>query len=90
MLIKIETIEELQNQWRDPYAQWFAAGMPAFYNVDTSPWKQIKIKFKTKEDRDNFAKLYEIELTEKTNVIWYPAKERQQNMTNRYVENDNV
>ena len=41
------SVEDLQNEWRNPYLQWHAAGMPAFNTGDLSPYKQIKVKFKT-------------------------------------------
>jgi hypothetical protein len=87
MLTDLDTIEQLQNDWRDPYRQWYAAGMPAFYTTNLEPWKQIKVFFKTREDREKFAKLIGQQLTDKTNVIWHPEKERHANMLNRYVEN---
>ena len=82
-----KTIEELQRWWMDPYKQWYAAGMPSFVTKDLSPYKQIIIKFKTKEDRQAFAELINQPLTDKTNVIWYPEKKREKNMMNR-VEGD--
>lgn len=87
-MLKIDTVEELQNDWRDPYRQWYAAGMPTFECVNLEPWKQIKIKFKTMEDRQNFGEKLGYDLTEKTNVVWYPEKSRERNSMNRYVEDD--
>lgn len=86
MLLEIDTIEQLQNDWRDPYRQWYAAGMPAFYTANLEPWKQIKIFFKTKEDRERFTKVVNQPISDKTNVIWYPEKDREPNNTNRYIE----
>lgn len=80
------TLDELQNGWRDHYLQWWAAGMPAFKAPVNDPAKELYIKFKTKEDREEFAKIIGQDLTEKTNVISFPFKERDQNMLNRYVE----
>lgn len=81
-----DTVESLQQEWRDPYRQWYAAGMPAFTTKNLEPWKQLTVRFKTKEDRDEFSKLLNLQLTEKTNVIWHPLKDRESNMTNRYIE----
>lgn len=80
------THEELQNEWMNPYKQWYAAGMPAFVTENLEPWKQISVKFKTREDREAFAELCGYELTDKTNVVWYPEKEREKNNMNRYVD----
>lgn len=79
--------DELQDNWRNPYMQWYAAGMPSFVTGDLSPWKQIKLKFKTMEDRQAFAERINFSLTEKTAVIWYPDKGREKNNMNRVVEN---
>lgn len=86
MLLEIDTIEQLQNDWRDPYRQWYAAGMPAFYTANLEPWKQIKIFFKTKEDRERFTQVVNQPISDKTNVIWYPEKDREPNNMNRYIE----
>lgn len=84
MLLDLDSIEQLQNDWRDPYRQWYAAGMPAFYTANLEPWKQIKIYFKTKEDRERFANAVGQQISDKTNVIWHPGKDRQANNTNRF------
>lgn len=86
MKLIARTVEELQENWRNPYMQWYAAGMPAFITGDFSPYKQIKIKFKTLEDRQAFAELSGYPLTEKTTVVWYPDKGREKNNMNRVVE----
>jgi hypothetical protein len=83
---EITTVEELQEQWRDPYLIWYALGMPSFDQRDKAPMKQIVVKFKTKEDRDHFSNVINQKLTDRTNVIWYPIKERDKNSTKRYVE----
>ena len=81
------TVEDLQDNWRNPYMQWYAAGMPAFVTGDLSPMKQVKIKFKTMEDRQAFSERVGIPLTEKTAFIWYPDRGRSKNNMNRLVEN---
>jgi hypothetical protein len=81
------TVKELQDNWRNSYMQWYAGGMPSFVTGDLSPWKQIKVKFNTMEDRQAFAELINFSLTEKTAVIWYPDKGREKNIMNRVVEN---
>lgn len=83
---KAQSIEHLQEEWRNPYLQWYAAGMPAFNTKDISPWKQIAIKFKTMEDRQAFGELVHCFVSEKTNYIWYPEKTREKNITSKVVE----
>jgi len=89
-MIEINTLEELQNEWRNPYLQWWAAGMPSFETLNLEPWRQLTVNFKTREDRQKFAELFGYEITDKTNVVWYPEKERERNNMNRYVDDSEV
>jgi hypothetical protein len=86
MITTATTNEELQNEWRDPYLQWYAAGMPAFNTGDLSPFKQVRVKFKTMEDRKAFGEVTGYQLTEKTHSLWYPDKPRTKNMLNKIIE----
>jgi len=86
MYKKVDTIEELQNEWRNPYVHWYAAGMPSFTSEKLEPWKQLTVKFKTREHRQEFADKLGYQLTDKTNVVWYPEKGRERNNMNRYIE----
>lgn len=85
----VYTHEDLQKEWRNPYAQWYAAGMPNFNAVEKKPYKQISINFKTKEDRNHFAQKLGYKLTDKTDAVYYPEKPREENSMNRYIEEDN-
>ena len=87
-MLVAHTIEDLQNEWRNPYLQWYAAGMPVFNTHDISPNKQLKLKFNTIEDREAFAELTRCSLTEKTNMIWYPDKGREKNIMNKIIEDE--
>jgi len=90
------TIEELQNCWRDPYKQWWAAGMPSFNqgkaNVPGTT-KSLLVKFKTMEDRQAFSDLFGFNLGKKklsksssrTNSVYFPYREQEANMSKRYV-----
>ena len=41
---------------------------------------------KTKEDRKRFTEVVNQPISEKTNVIWYPEKNREPNGMTRYIE----
>ena len=84
MLNQTTTVDELQDNWRDQYAQWYAAGMPAYNNSGKVEYKQIRMKFRTKEDRAEFGKKIGAELTDRTGVISYPLKSRAVNLGIRY------
>ena len=54
----------------DPKDHW--KGMPAFEQENTVHQK-IVVKFRTAEDREEFAKMIGQKLTPKTRAIWHPA-----------------
>ena len=85
-----KTYKQLQNDWKNPYVQWWAAGMPSFETYNLEPWRQLTIKFPTREDREAFAELCNYTLTDKTNVVWYPDKERERNNMNRYIDDAEI
>lgn len=89
-MIEIDTVEKVQNEWRNPYVQWWAAGMPAYYSSESKPFHQMQVKFKTKEDKEEFLSLLNISITDKTNFIWFPPRKNEENIKNRYVEIDEV
>ncbi len=60
-------IEFAENDWRK---EW--QGMPEYNNAELKPFQSIRVWFKTQEDYQNFAKLINQNLTEKTITIWYP------------------
>lgn len=62
-----EDIEEF-----DEYAEWI--GLPEYEPLE-EPWK-ITVNFDSVEDRDKFAELLGITLTDKVKSIWYPHRER--------------
>ena len=71
------------NDWEK---EW--QGMPEFVQtpVNTKPYAQINIRFKSKEDLDDFCKLIGQKLTNKTKGIWIPAIERGLDANKIYVE----
>lgn len=84
----ISSVEDLQKNWNDPYIQWWAAGMPSFNQTKKSAFKQIILKFKTKEHRKKFGEQFGYKLTDKTNNVYYPPKSNEKNNKNRYLETD--
>ena len=76
---KVDSLEELQKEWRNPYIQWYAAGMPSFISQNGEPYKQLVLKFRSKEDRAYFGEAMGYKVTDKTNVVWYPHKNSEKN-----------
>lgn len=87
-MINIDTVEELQNCWRDPYKQWYAANMPGFLQKEQKPDRKITVKFKTKQDRAEFAQKLGFDLTDRTNSMFFPPRGREANMSKRYILED--
>lgn len=87
-MIDVKTVKELQDYWRDPFMQWWYAGMPTFTQPKNQPFKQLIVNFKTKEDREHFDKIFEFGLTDKTDFAFFPKKEQEQNIATQYKDND--
>jgi hypothetical protein len=51
-------------------------GMPEFVQEDKMPHRQIIISFNNEDDIENFSKLLNQSITDKTKSLWYPKKER--------------
>ena len=59
----------------NPYQEW--QGMPEFEQEAYQEYKQLLIRFDTKEDYQVFAQLIGQNLTEQTKSIWYPERPEQ-------------
>ena len=51
-------------------------GMPEFKQDDKMPHRQIIISFDSEDDVENFSKLLNQNITDKTKSLWYPKKEK--------------
>ena len=71
------------NNWKKHWK-----GMPEFIQEDNAPYMKIYLNFRNKEDYENFAKLIQQNLSEKTKSIWYPKLDREENSLLRWVEED--
>jgi hypothetical protein len=61
-------------------------GMPSFEQDKNEPYKKILLSFRNKEDYEEFAKLVDQNLSEKTKSIWYPKLNRDENSLKRWIE----
>lgn len=59
-------------QKQNPDELWI--GMPEFKQDKVEPYKKLIVRFETKEDYEEFAKLIDQKLTEKTKSIWFSFK----------------
>ena len=80
----VNTHFELQQEWRNQFVQWYAAGMPAFTQPIVEPYKRLHVNFKTKEDRIHFGEKFGYKLTEKTPYIHFPDRPREVKQTSKW------
>lgn len=75
---KEEDLKDWKKHW---------VGMPEFVNEENKEkvYKSIKISFRTKDDYEEFAKLVEQNLSEKTKSIWYPKLVKEENHLLRWI-----
>jgi len=70
---------------REEFFKKYWKGMPTFDQNDNPPWKQIYVNFRNKEDYEEFAKLVEQDLTDKSKSIWYPKLDIEENSLHRWI-----
>jgi hypothetical protein len=56
----------------DKYPEW--VDMPEFVQEKKEPYKELIVRFETKEDYKNFEEIIGQRLTIKTKSIWHPFK----------------
>lgn len=74
---------EIKNE--DEAAHW--VGMPKFSGVPNPSFRQLQVHFKCQEDVDEFAKRLGIEVTEQSDVVWFP-KRTNEDLSSVVVEGD--
>ena len=77
----VEEFEEDETEWKKHWV-----GMPSFTQEANAPYMKVIVNFRTKEDYEEFAKLIDQNLSEKTKSLWYPKLERDQNSLKRWME----
>lgn len=60
--------------------------MPEFVQEKQEPYAKIIVRFANKEDLEEFSKMIEQKLTQKTKSIWHPELERGIHSAKRYVD----
>jgi hypothetical protein len=68
-------------EWKD---EW--KGMPEFVQEKQRPYAQIIFRFNSEEDLQDFSKLINQKLTNKTKSAWHPKLERGINSGLRWVD----
>ena len=73
--------EDEKREWEK---HWI--GMPEYTQEDNPPYKKLIVSFRCKEDYEEFSKLIDQNLTEKTKSIWHPKLNRDENSLRRWIE----
>lgn len=78
---------ELEEQFMTADERWKKhwKGMPTFDQNNNPPWKQIYLNFRNEEDYNEFAKLVNQNLSDKTKSIWYPKLDIEENSLHRWI-----
>lgn len=63
----VENVKEWEKHWK---------GMPEYSNDNNPPYKMINIRFRTKEDYEDFCRIIGQKLTDSTKSIWHPALDK--------------
>jgi len=74
-----EEIRDSKDEWK---------GMPEFVQEKEEPYQKIIIRFGSKEDVDEFARLIAQKITHKTKSIWFPFKSHWGKTKKEWVNND--
>lgn len=88
-VVELDAHEQLQLNHNDPYAQWWAAGMPTFDGNSTKKlYKKVFVKFPTKEDREHYFKniLEHPDYSDNTHYVKYPLADRQNHLGTRFID----
>jgi|TARA_Y100000296_G_C4979772_1_gene160012 hypothetical protein len=60
--------EDWEKEWKE---------MPEFNQEDVGPYRQLIISFRNKKDLDEFLKIINQRITNKTKSIWFPPDDRE-------------
>ena len=95
-LNKVDSMDDRQNSFfgvvdteiQEGTAQeeWDRGGMPEYNNPKNDAYHMIKIRFATKEDMDEFAKIIGQKITDRTKALWHPFKSHWGEHIHRFVD----
>jgi|TARA_R110001632_G_scaffold22542_2_gene64704 hypothetical protein len=76
-------ITEDDKEWREHWV-----GMPEFVQDDHKPYRTITMKFRRKEDYNNFSTKISQDITERTKSMWHPKLNVTKNLKLRWVQRE--
>tara|TARA_R110002051_G_C8370886_1_gene443507 strand:- start:140 stop:397 length:258 start_codon:yes stop_codon:yes gene_type:complete len=72
---QVNMFPDLENKWEKEWKD-----MPEFISENKKPSQQISVSFKSFEDVKEFAKLLGLNVTPKTDALWFPMKVKETGM----------
>lgn len=82
----MELSEEEKEMVEDHDWEEHWTGMPEFEQEDNPPYKMIIMRFRNKQDYEEFSKKNNLDLTVKTKSAWYPKLDIDDNALKRWIE----
>lgn len=79
--IEVEGQKEDEDDWKK-----YWVGMPEYNDGKEKKFKSLTVHFLTEDDFNEFVKLMNQTITDKTKFIYYPAREKDANSLNRWIE----
>lgn len=67
---KVVSVKQKEQEWE----YWW--GMPEYISYDKQGYHMVYVYFRDKESKANFIKLINQPITDTTNYIWFPAKDK--------------
>ena len=79
--MKNTLFDDYENEWQKEWKD-----MPEFISENKKPYQQIIVSFIDFNDVKEFAKRLGLNVTPKTDALWFPLKEKESGL---YYKNDN-
>lgn len=79
--MKNTLFDDYENEWQKEWKD-----MPEFISENKKPYQQIIVSFRDFNDVKEFAKRLGLNVTPKTDALWFPLKEKESGL---YYKNDN-
>jgi hypothetical protein len=80
---KLQLEQDTDKEWQKHWV-----GMPEYSQEDNPPYKKLIVSFRSKEDYEEFSKLIDQVLSEKTKSIWHPKLDRDANALRRWIQEE--
>ena len=73
---------------KNPDTPYHWDDMPEFKTQENQPYKQIRVNFESEKDIEEFSKLIDQTVTNKTKAIRFPKRDKSRNSLLRWMDED--